>query len=150
MKPIIINASGLDNVNDNNRDLVKFAQMIDFSELYAHLQALAKVKCQFEVPVISFNRDGSVHIGFASENIAPQTGPFSAILESCKLASFSNWVVRDKETGELRYWVDVSIQYQHVDGGSNGMSVCMAEYRKGEWSFRDAGERRQRHVRNTH
>jgi len=142
MKPIIINASGLDKVNDSNRDLVRFAQTIDFSELYAHLQALAKVKCHFEVPVISFHRDGSVHISFASENIAPQTGPFSAILDRCQLTNFSNWVIRDKETGELRYWVDVSIQYRHVDGGSNGMSVCMAEYRNDEWLFRDAGERR--------
>jgi len=129
----------------HNENFVKFAQTIDFTMLFDHIREFTKVDCEFAQPEIITNRNGSVHIEFSSENIASQTGSFSAILERCVLASFSNYVVQDKETDELRYWVDVSIRYSHFDGGSNGMDVCLAEYRKGEWSFRDAGERRRSH-----
>jgi len=127
-------------IHDHNRRFVEYAQAIDLSELFEHIRDFAQATCGFEQPEITTGRDGSVHINFKSYDIRPQTGPFSVILESCYFESFSSYVVADKETDELWFWVSVSIRYTHLDGGSNGMELCRADYRNGKWSFRDAGE----------
>ena len=139
MKAIIKESTG---IGPHNERFVAYAQTVDFTELFEHLQEFTKVKCTFYQPEITVSYNGSVHVNFSSENIAPQSGPFSVILENCCFASFSNYVVEDKETGELWYWVSANLQYRHVDGGSNGMEVCEAHYRDGAWRFWNAGERR--------
>ena len=126
-------------INEHNEELVNFAQTINFEELFNHAKAYAKVNCEFHQPEISTTR-GDVHISFMSHDIASQTGAFAAILERCSLSSFSNKVYADKETGEIGYWVQVSIQYEHKGGGSNGMEVLTAWYKDSTgWTFRNAG-----------
>ena len=126
---------------NNNDDLVTFAQTIDFNELFDYLKAHTKVTCTFEQPEIT-TRHGEVYIRFTSDNIASQTGAFAAILEKCFLHSFSNKVFRDKDTGELAYWVTVHFDYTHKGGGSNGMEVTTAWYSESKgWVFRNAGSR---------
>jgi len=137
MKAIIRNVEA----TEYNKNAIAYAQTIDFAPLFDHLKAFAKIDCEFQTPEIYTSRCGDVHVDFTSDNIVPQTGPFSVILESCVLASFSNYVVTDKVTGELRYWVSVSVRYSHLDGGSNGMELCMAEYRDNTWTFRNAGSK---------
>ncbi len=128
--------------SDTTGDYVAFAQNIDFTELFDHIKAFTKADCAFHQPEITTSR-GEVHINFISDDIAAQTGPFAAILERCSLHSFSNGVYTDKETHEPAYWVSVSIQYEHKDGGSNGMNICRASYTElGGWVFRDAGAKR--------
>ena len=123
-------------VEEHNEDLVAFAQTIDFSALFSQVKEITKVECNFYQPEIDIAR-GSVYISFISEDITNQTGAFAAILKHCYLASFSNGVFRDKETGELGYWVQVSIRYEHKDGGSNGMEVVTAHYTDANgWMFR--------------
>jgi len=127
-------------MDENNEEMVAFAQTIDFTELFNHVKALTKVGCEFHQPEITSTR-GNVHIGFMSHDIADQTGAFAAILEKCYLGSFSNYAYRDKETGELGYWVTVTIQYEHKNGGSNGMEVVTAWYKESTgWTFRNAGK----------
>jgi pterin-4a-carbinolamine dehydratase len=126
-------------LNEHNEELVNFAQTINFEELFNHAKAYAKVNCEFHQPEISTIR-GDVHISFMSHDITSQTGTFATILERCNLSSFSNKVYMDKETGEIGYWVQVSIQYEHKNGGSNGMEVLTAWYRNSTgWIFRNAG-----------
>lgn len=127
-------------VDNHNEDLVAFAQTIDFTQLFEHTKEFAKVDCTFYQPEIITIR-GNVHISFMSADIADQTGAFAAILKSCNLSSFSNSVFKDKETGELGYWVQVHMQYEHKGGGSNGMEVTTARYtKKSGWTFRNAGQ----------
>ena len=126
-------------MDENNEEMVTFAQTIDFTNLFNHVKALTKVECEFHQPEITTNR-GSVYISFMSHDIASQTGAFAAILERCSLSSFSNRVFCDKETNELGYWVQVSIQYDHKGGGSNGMEVVTAWYNASTgWVFKNAG-----------
>jgi len=128
-------------VDNHNEDLIAFAQTIDFTQLFEHTKEFAKVDCTFHQPEITTIR-GNVHIGFMSTDITEQTGAFAAILERCYLASFSNRVHTNTETGELGYWVQVSIQYEHKGGGTNGMEVTTARYTEnGGWTFRNAGQR---------
>jgi len=135
MKAIIKNAT----VNDKNEELINFAQSIDFTELFDHIRVFAGIECDFEQPEISTNRYG-VSIDFASGDIVSQTGAFAAILEKCNIHSFSNKVLHSVKTGEIQYWVYVSIGYSHKDGGSNGMNVCRAWYKDSTgWTFEDAG-----------
>ena len=126
-------------IDEHNEDLVAFAQTIDFSELFNHAKTYAKVECEFHQPEVSTIR-GDVHIRFMSHDIANQTGAFAAILERCYLGSFSNKVYKDKETGELKFWTQVNISYDHKNGGSNGMEVFTAWYSASEgWIFRNLG-----------
>jgi hypothetical protein len=128
-------------VTDYNRRFVEYAESIDFTDLFDHVKAFAKVNCEFEKPEIFTGRDGSTYIKFQSSDIADQCGPFGVILECCRIMNFSGCVVlEDDDT--FRYWVGVSLRYSHKDGGSNGMDICRAEYRNGKWSFGNAGERR--------
>jgi len=123
-------------VEEHNEDLVSFAQTIDFAALFSHVKEITKVDCNFNQPEIDITH-GSVYIRFTSEDIASQTGAFAAILEQCNLSSFSNGVFREKETGEFGYWVQISIQYAHKNGGSNGMEVVFARYTDANgWMFR--------------
>jgi len=123
-------------VEEYNEDLVAFAQTIDFTALFSHVKEVTKVDCNFHQPEIDITR-GSVYICFTSDDIASQTGAFAAILKQCYLASFSNGVFKDKETEGLGYWVQVSIRYEHKDGGSNGMEVVTAQYTDvNGWMFR--------------
>lgn len=134
MKAIIKNIT-----RDVNDDLIVFAQSIDFSELFEHIKSFAGVTCTFYQPEISTIR-GEVYISFKSEDITNQTGPFSAILRSCYLCSFSNTVNRDRYNGELFYSVSVGIAYEDKTGGSNGMDVVRASYtERTGWVFRDVG-----------
>ena len=138
MKAIL---SKITTVDNNNQDLVAFAQTIDFTELFQQLRDYLKVDCGFEQPEIRVAR-GEVYIGFTSDDIASQTGAFGAILEKCYLSSFSNRVYKNKETGELGYWVSVNIQYQHKDGGSNGMEVLRGWYSASKgWIIKTTGRR---------
>jgi hypothetical protein len=58
------------------------------------------------------------------------------------LQSFSNGVYINKQTNEPSYWVNVTIQYQHKDGGSNGMEVLRGWYKASTgWVFQNTGER---------
>lgn len=127
-------------VDNHNEELVTFAQTIDFTQLFEHTKEFTKIDCTFHQPEITTIR-GNVHIGFMSTDIANQTGAFAPILERCCLASFSNRVFKDEKTNELGYWVQVSIQYEHKGGGSNGMEITTARYTKnGGWAFRNAGQ----------
>jgi hypothetical protein len=129
------------NIDKDNKGKVDFAQSINFTELFTQIQGLTKVKCEFEKPEISITR-GNVYIKFYSNDIAEQTGAFAAILKECYFYSFSNGVTTDKETNEMFYWVSVTMQYQHKDGGSNGMEVTTATYtEKNGWHFRNVGSR---------
>jgi hypothetical protein len=123
-------------IDNNNEELVNFAQTIDFSKLFNHVRETAKIDCEFYQPEISTTR-GNVYIRFMSNDITSQTGAFAAILENCNIASFSNGVYKENETGEHGYWVQVSIQYKHRDGGSNGMEVTTAWYSDSKgWVFK--------------
>jgi len=128
-------------INENNMERVAFAETIDFTELFDHVTAFANVGCNFFQPEISTNRS-DVYITFMSDDITAQTGPFAAILKHCYIYSFSNSVFRDKNNGEIGYWVSVNIRYEHKDGGSNGMEMVRALFRNGKWEFSDAGQRR--------
>lgn len=129
-------------ITESNEALVNFAQTIDFAELFDHIKGFVKIDCGFQQPEINTGRTGEVYITFQSEDITHQTGTFSFILKECVLGAFSNSVYREKETGELGYWVSVSLQYQHKDGGSNGMDVCRAWYTDSKgWIFKNTAER---------
>jgi len=128
-------------IADYNRAFVEYALTIDFSELFDHVKAFAKVECEFEqLDIVTSRSDGSTYIEFQSNDIADQCGPFAAILECCRIMNFGGNVVYDEKTGEFRYWTTVSLRYRHKDGGSNGMTVCQAEYKSGRWTFRNIGE----------
>ena len=134
MKPELKNVI-LDN---DNEELISFAKDIDFSELFDHLRAFAKVDCDFYQPEITTSR-GNVYISFMSKDITNHTGIFATILRCCYFCSFSNGVYKDRETGELGYWVSVSVRYNHKNGGENGMELTTARYHKGRWEFQDVG-----------
>lgn len=126
---------------DDNEELIAFAETIDFTELFDSIEAFTNITCSFNQPEITGNSSGSVAIRFTSANVANQCGPFAAILKECTIENFSNGVCRDIETNEIKYWVCVSIRYQHIDGGSNGMDICWADYTvKNGWRIRNAGE----------
>ena len=126
-------------IDNNNEELVNFAQTIDFTELFNHTKEAMKVECNFYQPEITTTR-GDVYIRFMSDDITSQTGAFAGILENCCISSFSNGVYKDKETGEPSYWVQVNIQYSHKSGGSNGMEVLTGWYTDAKgWTFRNAG-----------
>jgi len=136
MKPVMKNVT----IQNDNEELVAFAQTIDFTELFEHIKMFAKVNCNFYQPEITTSKHGEVFISFMSDDITGQAGAFAAILERCGIHSFSNGVYRDRETDEIRYWVIASIQYEHKDGGSNGMQVTRAWYTDSDgWVFVDAG-----------
>jgi hypothetical protein len=126
-------------IDESNEKLVAFAQTIDFSALFDHIKDFANIDCDFHQPAI-ITSGGGVHITFISDDIKSQTGPFAVILKRCYIQSFSNGVVKDKETGEPKYWVSVSIRYEHKDGGSNGMDMVRAWYKNGTWEFLNAGQ----------
>ena len=129
-------------INNDNEELVTFAQTIDFTKLFSHIKAFTKVDCGFYQPEITTNRNSEVYVTFMSNDIVNQTGTFAVILERCSIQSFSNGVCRDRETDEIKYWVIASIAYAHKDGGSNCMEVCHAWYTDSKgWLFRDAGKR---------
>ena len=125
-------------LDNDNEELLTFAKDIDFSELFDHVRALAHVDCGFYKPEITTKR-GNVYIAFMSDDITTQAGLFAAILRCCYICSFSNGVYKDAGTGELGYWVSVSVRYNHKSGGENGMELTTARYHKGRWEFQDVG-----------
>lgn len=89
-------------INDDNKELVAFAQTIDFTELFDHIKTFTNVDCSFYQPaIIADGKD--VHITFMSDDITKQTGPFAPILERCYFKSFNNGVHKDKKTGEMYF-----------------------------------------------
>jgi hypothetical protein len=114
---------------------IEFANQIDFSGLFHHAEMLAGQKLTFGKPEVS-ERGNTIRVQFESNNIK-LSGVFGHILDTCVIGNFSNSVSEDKETGELYYWVQVSVSYHHRKGGSNGMELFTAWYRNGEWEFRD-------------
>lgn len=134
MKATLKNAT----INNNNEELVVFAQTVDFAELFDHVRTFASVDCDFHTPTVK-TYAGNVHITFTSHDITEVTGPFAAILKRCYFHSNNNQVYKDKDTGELAYWVSVNIRYEHKDGGSNGMDMLWGRYQDGAWVFSDSG-----------
>jgi hypothetical protein len=125
-------------ITERNSALAAFAQRIDFSELFEHAAALANVDCSFEQPRITANRSGELFVRVESGDITAQTGAFAAILKSCVICNFGGGIVNDRETGEPKCWLPLSMSYTHKDGGSNGMSLLTAWYSEsGGWTFRD-------------
>jgi hypothetical protein len=126
--------------NDYNSEMIDYAQTIDFTELFNHVKSFINVKCKFNQPKITTGHNNNVHISFTSSDIASQVGAFSVILITCNLVSFNNGVYKQAETGELGYWVNIDIEYQHKDGGNNGMEVTRAWYSDSKgWEFQSAG-----------
>ncbi|GHU81988.1 hypothetical protein FACS189468_5590 [Spirochaetia bacterium] len=119
---------------------IEFANGINFDGLFRHAEIFSGMALAFEKPEVR-GRRGDVHIEFKSNDIAASCGIFGKILEYCVIDNFSNSVFEDKETGKLKYWVNVHLSYQHHDGGSNGMDLFTAWYGDGEWTFRDVKPR---------
>ena len=127
-------------VKESNQERIAFAQTIDFQPLFDHTCSFSKVNCEFSTPIIEVNRAGDVYISFKSEDIASQTGPFAAILKECRFENFGCRVSENEETGVFRFHGSVTIQYEHINGGFNGMDVIYAVYSENDgWAFDDAG-----------
>ena len=93
-------------IDDNNKELVAFAENIDFSGLFDHINTLTGIECDFYQPIITTYRN-RVYMTFKSHNVVAQTGLFAAILKKCYFHSFSNRVSWDRNIGEPYYWVNV-------------------------------------------
>ena len=129
-----------------NKELYDFAASIDFTELFDNIQTFLNIRdylFMFNEPELYENKNGELFISFTSPDITQNhVGAFAAILKSCCISNFSNGVCRDRETDEPKYWVSVSLRYEHIDGGRNGMDICMAHYTDREgWVIRNAGTR---------
>ena len=117
---------------------IAFANDIDFTELFRHAEIFTGTVLKFSEPEVTECRD-NVNVKFRSENIAGTCGAFGKILEYCHVEPFAHGVTENDETGELRYWAKINLDYRHVDGGHNGMELFWADYSNGKWEFRDAG-----------
>jgi hypothetical protein len=137
MKAILKNVT----IDNNNEELVAFAQTIDFTELFDHVKTFAGIECSFYQPEITTNR-GRVYVSFMSDDITPQAGLFAPILRCCYIYSFNNSVYKDPATNVISYSVSVNVRYEHKGGGSNGMDIVFAVYCRDKWTFYDVGSER--------
>ena len=137
MKAIMKNVT----IDNENEELVNFAKTIDFTGLFNHIKTFTGIDCNFYQPEIT-TRKGKVYISFMSDDITAQTGVFAMTLKRCYLYSSSsgNGVFSDKVADEPCYYVYVQIRYEHKEGGSNGVNVVFATYRKSQgWRFINVG-----------
>lgn len=66
-----------------------------------------------------------------SGDLLPYVGIFGPILSECELDFFNFGITVDG------FWATVYLNYQHKDGGSNGMKIftCFYNSEKNNWAF---------------
>jgi hypothetical protein len=117
---------------------IDFINKIDFSGLFHQAEKFAGQKLVFEKPEIIETGINNICVQFQSNNInLSSCGIFGRILEYCRIENFGNSVYEDEKTGKIKFWVEVDISYQHLSGGSNGMTLFKAMYEDDEWTFKD-------------
>jgi hypothetical protein len=127
-------------VTDDNKDLVAFAQTIDFEPLFAHVRTfLYGASIEFNTPELKEDRDGILRVVISSQSVLLHAGIFAAILEKCEICQFGSKVYTDKD-GTNRLWVDIHVDYEHKGGGMNGMAIASARYTEAKgWDIRNVG-----------
>lgn len=112
----------------------KFSDTIPYQELFKTGSEVAGVKTTFTNPVV----DEKGYVKYQSEDIRSQCGPFGEVLRECRLQQFNSSITFDEKTNEPYYWGTMDLQYQHNDGGTNGMKVMQYTYsKKNGWEMTD-------------
>lgn len=112
----------------------KFSNTIPYQELFKTGSEVAGVKTTFTNPTV----DDKGYVKYQSEDIRSQCGPFGEVLRECRLTQFNSSITFDEKTNEPYYWGSMDLQYQHNDGGSNGMKVMDYTYsKKNGWEMTD-------------
>lgn len=112
----------------------KFSDTIPYQELFKTGSEVAGVKTTFTNPVV----DEKGYVKYQSEDIRSQCGPFGEVLKECRLQQFNSSITFDEKTNEPYYWGTMDLQYQHNDGGTNGMKVMQYTYsKKNGWEMTD-------------
>lgn len=76
-------------------------------------------------------------------NIAPLDKITEAAWRKMIVRTFNSQIVADKESGNLRYWGTLSLQYENWGGGYNSTNIADIEFKNGEWTLRAAKDGRQ-------
>lgn len=117
-----------------NEAIQKFSNTIPYQELFKTGSEVAGVKTTFTNPTV----DDKGYVKYQSEDIRSQCGPFGEVLKECRLTQFNSSITFDEKTNEPYYWGSMDLQYQHNDGGSNGMKVMDYTYsKKNGWEMTD-------------
>ena len=128
----------MENITDENREQLAFAEGVDFAPAFEHIRKMANVTCEFEKPKFGIDEyTGNVYVGIESSDITEQTGAFAAAFRSCNIVCSNGSVSRDKATGELVMWLQFSIKYTHKDGGRNEIDITNARYFRAMWCMAD-------------
>jgi len=130
--------------NDDNADIIEFAQGIDFAPLFDHIRKTLTAYIEFETPVLAAAYNGDLHVKIESKSVLSQTGIFSHILKDCVVRNFGGGFFKSKAMGELDYSVTIVLSYEYEDGGRNSykdggrnsMDVTEARYYESTgWEF---------------
>ncbi len=76
---------------------------------------------------------------FKAENASDVTGCagiFSSVLRKCRIGTFSQHIEWTEADG-FKVWFQLSLRYEHFDGGSNGMNIAAFRFQNGEWTMSD-------------
>lgn len=112
----------------------KFNNTIPYKELFKVGSEVAGVKTNFSEPTV----DDRGYVKYTSDDIRSQCGVFGEVLRDCRLTQFNSTITFDEKTHEPYYWGSMDLQYQHNDGGSNGMKVMDYTYsKKNGWEMTD-------------
>lgn len=98
----------------------------------------ASANLEFEKPTINDSTKGGVYPQFKSNDIpSNQLGVFGGALKSARLENFNSELYIDQD-GEPAYWGTMSIRYESIGGGSNGLSLLDYRYTKSKgWDITD-------------
>lgn len=117
-------------------EIKEFAEGLDLTPVFQRAEQYTGTKLEF-TKTIEPSRECKYEIEFQSNDIKESCGVFGKILQYCYVDNFSTWITVDKDTGSLRYYVQVHLSYKHVDGGMNGMKLFAAQFMDGKWTFSD-------------
>lgn len=113
----------------------EFVDSIQFDELFDYIRKVTGLNDLKFVTTVKENRNGKPVISFTSQNIVDKVGFLKLIFSSLTVANFNSEIKYKSEIESFIYWCTVAIQYEHPNGGSNGVTFLRAIYKNGYWEF---------------
>ena len=117
-----------------NKDIVVFAQSIDFTPLFAKIEELIGVNVTFETPVLQQNISDNHWVDIHSEDVVAYAGIFAAAMSRVTITNFGGGIYEKDD--EMRFWMPVHLHFELKSGGTNGAELFNARYTTADgWTF---------------
>ena len=109
----------------DNDEIREFGNKIPFSKILNRVRKMFGLNLSFDCPKLTEDRFGCPrHIEIkGKDDLTKLNDTLAVLFKTAYVETFNGSISCDKETGKLYVWGNLHLNYEHYDGGRNGLNL---------------------------